>query len=796
MDPRMVRRAGVLARGLAVLLLALGLHGCAQRPVVSATPAPVERPAASPIVATAGLQPRERGLVLLGELGCVACHAERARSGGELPTIEVAPGPDLRAVGARVQANYLAHFLADPLAVEAGTTMPDLLRERSDADRAAAAVALAHYLRSFAVAGPVAEPNDREASLRGREVFHSVGCVACHALRDEQGVEVPAEVPAEVPTTDSVPMAPLAEKYTVVSLRAFLQQPHEARPASRMPDLHLSPNEAHELGNYLLQKASPATAVAPVDPVQVAAGRTLFAERGCAQCHALPDAQRTPSRSGKPLHELDASRGCLSGKVGVWPFYALSAAQVEDVRAALAAIAEPLADEARIRVTLVGRRCTACHARGELGGVAPERSEYFQTSDPSIGLESRMPPTLTGVGAKLQPAWLEDTIANGQTARPYLQTRMPGFGGSCAAELAPLLSRDDVLEPLEIAPLPEDDAQARAITDLGKELVGEKGMNCITCHMFAGEKVGTMGAIDLVESTAQRLRPQWFAHFLRTPFRYKPGTLMPQFFPDGVTTRPELGGGDTTKQIEAIWHYLAQGRNVGKPRGMRRPPIELEVADEAVLLRRSVQNTGKRGISVGLPGGVNFTFDAERLGQNQIWWGGFVDASPVWTSQGSGEARILGKDRVTLPNGPCFVVLASADAPWPEASRRELGQRFLGYDLDAKQRPTFRYVCEDVEIADASVELPKPDSRPLLRRTLSLSSAKDKTLAFRAARAAEIQDLGSGRIQVGKQLQIQVPAGAVRIRSAGAERELICDIAITNGRGELVIEYSWQEGGK
>ena len=77
---------------------------------------------------------------------------------------------------------------------------------------------------------------------------------------------------------------------------------------------------------------------------------------------------------------------------------------------------------------------------------------------------------------------------------------------------------------------------------------------------------------------------------------------------------------------------------------------------------------------------------AERLALNQLWWGRFVDASGVWTSQGHGEARILGKERVALPNGPAFAVLASDDAPWPTATRRELGQRWLGYDLDAQQR--------------------------------------------------------------------------------------------------------------
>ena len=758
------------------LLAVLATQACTER---------VVRPPSPPVVAGlahAGLEARVRGLVLLGELGCVACHGEDAARA----QVDRREGPDLAGVGRRVRADYLAGFLADPLRVAPGTTMPDVLHDLGDGARGAAAEALAQYLRSFGEGASASEAPDAAAAARGREVFHAVGCVACHAPRDEAGEEVALAA--------AVPLAHVAAKYRASELRTFLLAPHEARPSGRMPDLGLSPAEAHDLSSYLLVRAvADGTAPAALDAAKVEEGRGLFAARGCVQCHVLPDPARAATNSATPLRKLDPARGCLSTTAGAWPRYALSDAQRVDIRAALAAYGEDLSDEARIRQRLAARNCIACHERGEWGGVAPERAAFFITTDESIGHDGRLPPPLTGVGAKLQAEWLVDAIAHGQRERPYLRARMPGFGAKAADDLAALLARTDHLPPVEFAPLPDERKQVEAIRDLGRELVGDKGMNCITCHTFAGDRVGSMGAIDLVASTGQRLRREWFDHFLRAPARFRPGTLMPQFFVDGVSVRPEFADGDATKQREALWHYLAEGRNVRKPSGLRRPPIELTVGDDAVILRRSVQNTGKRGISVGYPGGVNLTFDAESLGLNQIWWGGFLDASPVWMAQGSGEARILGKERVALPKGPAFAALKDATAAWPDASRRELGQRFLGYDLDDRQRPTFRYEAEGVTITDAPIEVAGDGARPSLRRTLTLVGAKDATLYFRAAQHARLDDLGDGAFQVGPSLRLRVSPGAGVIRPIGEELELVIPIAVRGGRAEQVLEYRWTE---
>ena len=738
----------------------------------------IERPNIAPVVPgllDTGLSANQRGRVLLGELGCSNCH--------DAGSVQIANrvGPNLATVGERLQASYLTTYLLSPLATEPGTCMPDVLRSLDGNELHSAANELSHYLRSFAKSTSQPSAIDADAAERGSNLYDTIGCNACH-----------------FPTIASRHLQ--TRKYTVASLQEFLLAPHEARPAARMPQMALSPAEAFELANYLLADYSTtlptpsntAANAATVDATLVAAGRTRFAAMGCNHCHALPDAQRETNAKAKPLQELTATAGCLSGNVGPWPHYALDAQQVADVRTALQELQQPLEPEQHAQLLLASRNCYACHRRDPVDAVTKHEDD-FKTLDASIGQDGRLPPTLTGIGGKLQPAWLRNSIAHGQAERPYLKTRMPGFGDAFSEQLTELLIRCDQPPAHAIAPLPEDRKAAEVITKLGRDLVGEKGMNCITCHVFAGEQAGAMGAIDLVHSTGERLRPEWFAGFLRDPYRYKPTTLMPQFFPDGKSTRPEFVDGDTKQQIEAMWHYLAEGRNVRQPDGISHPPIELVVAEQAVMLRRSVQNTGKRGISVGYPGGVNITFDAENLGLNQIWWGRFVDARPVWTGQGSGQATILSRDRVTLPNG-CALASIAPEQAWPTATRREQGDRFLGYDLDAQLRPTFRYTSGTTTIADTPHEV-RNNAGTSLRRTFKLTGKSD-VLFLLAARDQDIAAINDRVYRVGKSLHIDVGDELASLLQVGNQKELRILANLGGGTCELTIEYSWHAEGK
>ncbi|MCR9243957.1 MAG: c-type cytochrome [bacterium] len=791
------RQPTVLAAAL-LAIPALLITACSEpRQLGSAPPVIGAMSAAQTDLTTA-----QRGRVLLDELGCTNCH--------ETPGSHPRPGPDLATAGTRLRSAHIREFLDDPVGAAPGTTMPDLLRDLAGDERTGAVRALAAFVESMtgsdsrrATNGALPDANDETtvaAIERGGELFESIGCTACH--RDLTAVD-----PGQ-----GIPLGDLDSKYRTGALRAFLLAPHEARPGGRMPDFGLSPAEAADLAAFLrsrsarpsIPKASTVRQPAAVTRELLAEGRKLFGARRCNACHALPVADTLPTATTQPpaLAELrtaaDHPTGCLSTNTGAWPFYALTAAQRHDLRAAIAAAsAEPTVTD-RIARTLAAHNCAACHERAGVGTPRPRTTDAFGTHDPTLGLAGRVPPTLTGVGAKLQADWLEHAIAHGQHERPYLHTRMPGFGEALARRLAADLAELDLataakdLPPVTIAPLPKDRDARKKVQELGREVVGDKGMNCITCHYFAGEQVGAMGSIDLVHSTGRRLRPEWFAQFLLDPVRFRPGTLMPQFFPGGKSTRPELGDGDSSKQIAGMWHYLATGRNVRQPRGLRRKPIELTATDRAVILRRSVHGTGKRGISVAYPGGVadgvNLTFDAETLALNQIWWGRFLDAGPVWRSQGHGRAHVLGKPRCDLGKGPAFAELDEPNADWPAKTRRELGQEWRGYDLDDDGRPTFRYSFGAIEIRDT----PREDGstgKLALTRVLTLAGTGERTVTFLAARNAVIEALDGDRFAVGDKLVIGVTNGRSRIHQAKDSMELRVDIDSRPNGSQIELRY-------
>jgi mono/diheme cytochrome c family protein len=713
--------------------------------------------AASPMIAGLEREGAEKfaGAVLVSELGCAACHATQQAA------FTPKPGPDLAAVGARVHGAHLRRFIASPSEVKPGTTMPDVLAHLPEPQRTDAANALAHYLATLGK--PVAsELPKADAVERGRALYHAVGCVACHA--------------PEKALPGSVPLGPLAEKCTVASLAEFLQDPLAARPSGRMPDCHLERAEAEDIASYLLREQR-----APLEPFQpdaalAARGRQLFSEHRCHACHSTGEKIAPPAHAA--LSKVRAGEGCLSDKRGVWPHYPLSAAQRAAVKAALAEEAEVWTPAEQVQLALTRLNCIACHQRDGLGGVASERSEYFSGREESLGEQGRIPPPLTGAGAKLKEKWLREVIATGAGVRTTMNTRMPKFGAAHADALAPLLKQLDTLPPAKFERVP-DSAKPH---NIGRDLAGTKGLNCIACHTFRGKKTA-IGGPDLT-TMAERLEENWFHHFLAQPQRFAPLTVMPNFWPDGKSALPDVLGGDPGRQRDALWQYLAQGPEAREPEGLVLEPLVIEVKDEAVIIRRAFPGIGKRGIGIGYPGGINLAFDAEQMRLASLWSGGFIEASPLWRGQGSGQARLLGKDVVNFPPGPAFAVLAKPEAPWPvhDPTPRPSPHSFRGYTLDAQQRPTLRYTVDGTAVEDFFHERRDTDGTLRLERTLKIPNAPTG-LHLRVAADKRIEPRGGNQFAIGKNLLIRLPAAPL-LREADGAKELLLPV-----RGELKLEY-------
>ena len=121
-----------------------------------------------------------QGLVLLKNFNCSACP----RDDSSKSLISVRRAPILSWSGGRINPHYIERFIADPLRVKPGTTMPDVMTAASTDERREAAEEITHYLVSLSDRSFTIQALDREAAAAGRELFHSVGCVACHSPRN------------------------------------------------------------------------------------------------------------------------------------------------------------------------------------------------------------------------------------------------------------------------------------------------------------------------------------------------------------------------------------------------------------------------------------------------------------------------------------------------------------------------------------------------------------------------------------------------------------------------------------
>jgi mono/diheme cytochrome c family protein len=180
----------------------------------------------------------EQGEVLLGELNCLQCHAAEGQK-----RIFTKGTPDLSHAGARLTPQFIRAYLLDNHGAKPGTTMPDLFHASDPQAKEGAVDFLTHYLVSLG--GPI-KPSGEEGSavqvIHGRTLYHQIGCVACHAPEKALKTIIP-----------SVPFPNLAQKTTVENLTAFLMDPSTVRPGGRMPNLHLTKDDAKDLAIFLLR---------------------------------------------------------------------------------------------------------------------------------------------------------------------------------------------------------------------------------------------------------------------------------------------------------------------------------------------------------------------------------------------------------------------------------------------------------------------------------------------------------------------------------------------------------------
>lgn len=197
------------------------------------------------------------GKTLLSELNCVACHSASSQTKRSLNSKQA---PFLGDRGVPLTPQFLREYLMQPHSVGQGRTMPDVLHKLSFDERKSVVEGLIHFLISI-------QPKIEEMPIavdafkleKGRQLFHSIGCVACHSPQETIEELKTSEIQAPRFTGvlgdrfvgEAVPIGDLSRKTSVLALADFLKNPLASRPSGRMPSLNLSSSESLAIAMYL-----------------------------------------------------------------------------------------------------------------------------------------------------------------------------------------------------------------------------------------------------------------------------------------------------------------------------------------------------------------------------------------------------------------------------------------------------------------------------------------------------------------------------------------------------------------
>lgn len=803
-----------------------------------------------------------KGEELYHTVGCVACHAPSAappkhkadpsavpldedETVAKPKSVSVPHGP----LAMKTTVAALAKFLADPVHVRPSGRMPNLnlrpgepatiaaylLRDQLDPSQKAigAGIDWAFYKKNFNKTADFDKETPTAEGDVDRIDLAAIKLPGGKAIAGEFGIKFTGVI--EIETPGKYRFSLFSDDGSTLKIGEKLVVNHDGAhsPAEKLGEVELTkgrhPFELRMFnsggGFELAVKWQPpgrdrmeplatgvllrgAAAMVPqgivdfkVDPVQAAEGKKLFTSLGCASCHVVDRNQpaAAPAANLPALARADAKKagGCLSEQVAAGrPKYDLVPKQRAALTTAIAAANRPELPSAAEKLdhTLTTMNCYACHNRGGKGGPDAERFRYFTYEVPvDLGDEGRTPPPLSETGAKLTAAGWEDMLVNGYRYRSYMATRMPQFGKANVATIPEQFAKVDA------GKLPAHAPQSTAkLIDDGRTLAGKKGVTCINCHAWGPLRLPGAEGLDLLYAP-KRLQPEWFYAWLADPQKLKPRTRMPTVWFDGKSAFPKIQEGDMSRQIDAIWAYLAAGEKGGIPAGLTPSDGNLLVpTDEPIVFRTFLDPVGAHAILVGFRQRTHMAFDANRVRTVAAWNGDFVSTQAAWEGRAGMYAKIPSPQPVLLPNGPAFAVLASEGAPWPAdlpkgkpgTSRTPEGWRFKGYRYEADRTPTFLY---SIGIAEVE-ETPSTDFRAdasLLVRKLRLTAAEaPANLYFRIAEGAKIEEADGGYVVDGN-VRFRVTAGGKpSIRQREKTQELLLPVKFqpTPAGQEAVIQ--------
>ncbi len=481
------------------------------------------------------------GRRLLAREGCVRCHLVREPDGTRVTGTD--DPPSLQHVAQKTTREWIYAWIKNPQAYSISATMPNFGLSDDDARDITAFL----MSQSTPIALPAAASQKPAAAksatdvTAGASLYGESFCASCHAVLNAAGTLVGGDLGPE--------LTKIGSKVKADWLESWLRDPGGYDPHTRMPHYRFTEQQIRTLAGFLEAKTDSdflANVHLPdATPQQIAHGKSLVNEYGCASCHEIngihrpenfaPELSRVGSR---PLAQLIFAPGMahtlpdyIAAKIrnprsfgpGLkMPRFNLTAQQVDALTTALLALTDRaqsqppalrLASQPQSHYEPAGRvgqlirdlRCFSCHQINGRGGD--------------------MAPDLTWEGSSVQPKWLADFFKNPNTLRPALIRRMPKFNLS-DAEIKTL--SDYILAVYQDPAFERDSLPATypsAMVERGRQLFYSK-YACQSCHIIDTAKdKGYIG--PTLTQVGARLTPAWIYHWLKNPQELRPGTIEP-----------------------------------------------------------------------------------------------------------------------------------------------------------------------------------------------------------------------------------------------------------------------------
>ena len=480
-----------------------------------------------------------QGRKLLTRYGCVSCHVLKTPEGRRLASTTAAP--PLAHIAEKTPREWVFAWLKNPQAYAVTATMPNF--ELTDADaRDISAFLMSQSTPYLAVASQPASAASADAQA-GASVYGESFCASCHATVNAAGMLVGGDVGPE--------LTRIGSKVKPEWLTEWLRNPKTYDPATAMPHYRFDQKQLGPLSGFLEAKTDSDLLanvhLEPATPEQIARGKTLVTERGCASCHEIngikkPDnfAPELTVVGSESLTKIVFAPGVehtlpdyMQAKIrqphtfpgAKMPQYTFTQPQVDALVTALLAQTErALTLPATLRVA--GKRESDYRPAGKAGQLMADMNCF--SCHAINGRGGDMAPDLTWEGSSVQRRWLVSFMKNPNTLRPALIRRMPRFNVTDAE--AETIA--DYIMTVYQTPAFDRDAldQAKfsaADVELGRQLFYSK-YACQACHIIDPQNdKGYIG--PTLTQVGARLNAAWIFHWLKDPQGLRTGTIEPNW---------------------------------------------------------------------------------------------------------------------------------------------------------------------------------------------------------------------------------------------------------------------------